>query len=150
MTQNFRPELSGEPGYLTSQIGPNQYRVFKVDPAVEPVVVLAKHVVQNGVCDCEGFKHRAKCRHVEMVQWKPKGVDRMTARADVTHVVNSWGDRFSRVVFGEYEFSGPDEEVVLAVKLKAYGKPIEFQGVKHYRITGITKAGTFVVMEIEE
>lgn len=144
----FRNELSAEAGYLTSQTGPNQYTVYKVDPTTDPVNVLAKHAVINGVCDCEGFKHRMKCRHVEMIQSRPKPVNRAIARADASEVISSWGDRFERMVFDDYEFTDAEETLVKTVKIKAHGKPIHFDGVDHFRITGITKAGTWVVVDI--
>lgn len=144
----FQPELSGEPGYLTSQIAPNNYKVSKVDPITDPVKVLAQHNVINGLCDCEGFKHRLQCRHVQMIQGRPKPVDRATARADAGELIRSWGDRFDRMVFDDYEFEDAEEQLVKTVKIKAYGAPISFDGVDHFKITGITKAGTFIVVEI--
>ena len=146
--RRMKAELHAEAGYLTSQTGENKYRVFKIDPTTESPTILAQHDIANGVCDCAGFKHRSKCRHVDMIQWRPKGIDRIAARSEVTHIINSWADRFDRIVFDEYEFTDADETMVKVVKLKAHGSPISFQGVDHYKITGITKAGVFVVLEI--
>jgi len=148
--KKMKAAIHAEAGYLTSQTGENDYKVFKMEPGAASPTVLKEYTIKNGICSCPGFKHRARCRHVDMVQWRPGGVDRRLARAAVTDFIASWEGQFDRVVFDEYEFKDEEEMLVKVVKLKAHGKPIHFQGVDHYKIVGITKENVFIVVEISE
>lgn len=142
-------EIHGEAGYLLSKVREGEWTVYKTDITSGEVVILAKYVVRDATCTCEGFQHRKDCRHVKMVYGRPKGVDRATARRDVQEIIASWLDRFDRITFDDYVFEDAEEQVVKAVKLKAHGRPILLDGVEHHKITGITRAGTFVEVSIQ-
>ena len=141
-------EMHAEAGYLTCKVKEGEWTVYKMDLSTGEPVVAGKHTVRDGSCDCEGFKHRKDCRHVKLIYEKPKGVDRATARADAAEIINTWQDRFDRLSFNEYVFMDPEETLVKVVKVNAYGRPIEFEGRKFDKITGITRAGTFVEVSI--
>jgi hypothetical protein len=143
-------ELMVEPGYLFSQVGPNHWKVLKVDPTTTPISILARHEVKQGTCDCEGFKHHLKCRHVAVVQANPPLSNRAHARHAVADILESWQEiaNFSRLVFDEYEFADAEEEQIRSVRITAHGTPIMVDGVQHSRITGVTKSGVHVIVRI--
>ncbi len=143
-------ELHSEAGYLIREGSAGEWKIYKMDcsdPGPE-AVILARYTVKDGKCDCEAGKHGKECRHIKLAYDRPKGVGRAVARADAAEIVSAWGDRFARITFDDYVFEDPDEQVVKCVRLKALGRPIEFDGASFSKITGITRAGTFVEVNI--
>ncbi len=70
-----------EPAYVISEQGEGSWRVFKVD--LSTLTILAEHAVSNGRCDCEGWKHNMKCRHLQMAFGMYPVVTRAQARKAV-------------------------------------------------------------------
>lgn len=141
-------EMHAEAGYLVWKVREGEWIVYKMDLSTGEPVIEGRHTVRDGVCDCEGFKHRKDCRHIKLIYEKPTGVDRATARADAAEIINSWQDRFDRMTFDDYVFMDAEETLVKCVKIIAQGRPIEFDGKSFTKITGITRAGTFVEVSI--
>jgi hypothetical protein len=141
-------EKGVEPGYVTVKKTESETVVLKLDLSGTEAAVLARHVVRDGQCDCLGFTHRKDCRHVQLVYARPRGVDRQTAREAAAEVIHAWEPWFSRLVFDDYLFADPDEQVVKGVRLRGRGKPVIVEGVEHKRIVGIHDK-TFVELLLE-
>jgi hypothetical protein len=143
-------KLKIDPGYIVSEIGPNQFKVYKLDFSPSPdgyINVEKAYSVIQGVCDCEGFKHRLRCRHVDLIRNRPKTVSRLEARVAAVEIMESWEWRFDRIVFDEFVFE-EDSDDIREVKLKAWGKPIIFDGRNHNKLTGVAKNGAFVILDV--
>ncbi len=138
-----------EPAYIISQEGEGKWRVFKIDLA--ETSILAEHVVSNGRCDCKGWQHNMKCRHLQMVFNMYPTVTRGEARKAAAEVISSWEDVFERIMFDDYVFDGPEEEGVKLVRLKARGESIGVEGVDkkpHRRIFAVRKS-VFIEVTVE-
>lgn len=138
-----------EPAYVISEQGEGSWRVFKVD--LSTLTILAEHAVSNGRCDCEGWKHNMKCRHLQMVFGMYPVVTRAQARKAAAEVIEEWQEQFERIVFDDYLFDGPEEEGVRLVKLKANGESIGVEGVDkkpHKRLFAVRK-GVFIEVSIQ-
>lgn len=138
-----------EPAYVISEEGTGKWRVFKVD--LGEMSVIAEHVVSNGRCDCEGWKHNMKCRHLQMVFNMYPIVTRGQARKAASEVISMWEDQFERLIFDDYIFDGPEEEGVKLVRLKARGESIGVQGVdkKPHRRLFAVRRGVFIEVTVE-
>ena len=138
-----------EPAYVITEEGTGKWRVFKVD--LEGMDVLAEHSVSNGRCDCKGWEHNMKCRHLQMVFNMYPTVTRAQARKAAAEVISMWEGAFERIMFDDYVFDGPEEEGVKLVKLKARGESIGVQGVdkKPHRRLFAVRRGVFIEVTIE-
>jgi hypothetical protein len=138
-----------EPAYLITEEAPGKWKVFKVD--LGAMTVIKEHEVSNGRCDCEGWKHNAKCRHLQMVFNMLPTVTRAAARKAASEVIEAWQGFFERIIFDDYVFDGPEEEGVRLVKLRARGQSVGVEGVDkkpHRRLLAVRK-GVFVEVKIE-
>jgi hypothetical protein len=135
-----------EPAYIVQEDGEGRWKVYKVD--LDAMSVLAKHVVSSGRCDCEGWKHNMKCRHLQMVFSLYPTTDRKTARKAASEVIHSWEDKFSRIIFDDYVFVDAEEEEVRTIRLKARGEPISLEGKISKRLFAVRR-GVFIEVSIE-
>jgi len=141
--------LTMEPAYVINDEGSGKWRVFKV--RLDTMEVESEHVVSNGRCDCKGWQHNMKCRHLQMVFNMYPVVDRGTARKAAAEVVESWEGQFERLIFDDYVFDGPEENGVRLVKLKARGESIGIEGVdkKPHRRLFAVRRGVFIEVTVE-
>jgi hypothetical protein len=135
-----------EPAYIVQEDGDGRWKVYKVD--LDTMSVLAKHVVSGGRCDCEGWKHNMKCRHLQMVFTLYPTTDRKTARKAASEVIRSWEEKFNRILFDDYVFVDAEEEVIRTIHLKAKGEPISLEGKIFKRLFAVRR-GVFIEVSIE-
>lgn len=138
-------------GYLLSKIDEAECRVLKVEVREDGSSgIVGRHTVKRGKCDCKGFEHRLDCRHVKLVHHRQDPFDRAKARsvvADTIEKLETWPE-FDRVVLDGYETDGEDDSRARLAILRAWGRPFEFDGVKHWKILGWTK-GVVIEVRIE-
>ncbi len=132
-------------GYLLSEVDRNVWRVVKLDPVGRKVE--ATYTVDHGSCGCRGFESHLDCRHVKMVQHRPVATTRKKARRAATEVIESLEGLFDTVIDG-YDLEDGDEDKVLQVRLRARGRPIDFDGRRHWMILGVRK-GVYVRVQID-
>lgn len=155
-TTKPEPELHAVwEGYLLSKEDESTWTVlkFKDDPENAGVpIVEAKHVVKHGKCDCKGFEHRLDCRHVKMVQHRHEAVDRKTARQAASRLVDrleEWPE-IDRMVLDGYETDGEDDTRVRRVLIRAWGRPVEVEGVQYRTMLGMMKPNVLIEVRIGE
>ena len=68
--------------------GMTEMRKIEIAEGVPKMV--ASHVVGRGGCDCQGFKHRMACRHLDMLSGLKAAVPRSIARAAISEVASEW------------------------------------------------------------
>ena len=139
------------PGYVYTKTGQNQFRILKIDFGTDPVSVEARYSVNQGICDCTGFKYNMKCKHTQMILGQTPTCDRATARKAANFIITSLQDipNFERIVFDDYEFVDDTEEEVKAVKLSIKGTPVQFDNLSFDRIIGVVD-GCLVIATIEK
>ena len=149
-----KPELHATwDGYLLSKEDEATWTVLKVDldkPADQ--VVVARHIVKRGKCDCKGFEHRLDCRHVKMIQHRHEAVDRTAARQAVSRIIDrieQWPE-IDRLVLDGYETDGEDDSRVRRAIIRAWGRPLEVEGTKYWKIIGLMKPNVLIEVRIEE
>ncbi|HUU21978.1 MAG TPA: SWIM zinc finger family protein [Phycisphaerae bacterium] len=133
-------------GYLLSEVARNVWQVVKLDP--QSMAVESTYRVDHGSCECRGFKSHLDCRHVKMVQHRPVATTRKKARQAATEVIESLEGPFDTVIDG-YDLEDEDEDRVLQVRLRARGRPIVFDGRKHWTVLGVRK-GVYVRVNIDD
>lgn len=114
--------------------------------------VEARHVVRRGKCDCKGFEHRLDCRHLKMVQHRHEAVDRKVARQAVWRLIarlETWPE-IDRLVLEGYETDGEDDTLVRRAVVRAFGRGVEIEGTKYWKIFGLVKPNVLVEVRIEE
>lgn len=139
---SHRVTLKIIPGYGLSHIGENEWKVLKVDLSTNPITVLERYHIKGGQCECKGFAHRKDCRHLQMARGVCPSVDKKTARAVATEVMNEWDGIFRRMMIDDYVYDSVNSDaegnpMVKSVKLVANGKPLLLDGIDHTKIWGI-------------
>jgi hypothetical protein len=147
-----RVTFKAVPGYALSHIGENEWKVLKIDPK-DSKTILERYHIRGGQCECKGFAHRGDCRHVQMTLGGCDSVDKKTARAAATEIMNAWSDMFRRMLIDHYvedpvKSDTEGKPLVKCVKLIANGRPLNCDGIDHNRIWGIHNK-TLIEIDIE-
>ena len=137
-------------GYIRKVLPNGGYEVIKLEfRDGGEYEIVTRHQIINGICDCEGFQHRKKCRHVTMCRDRDNAapVSRRMARKAMQAVMNGLQGQFDEIEFAGYDFVDEEEEMVTKVNLVAYGSPYNIDGESWPVISGI-RDGAWVEIEI--
>jgi hypothetical protein len=110
--------------YFIVSLQDGSRRLLKGEPFRGRVIVVANHLIGDGGCDCQGFKYRNDCRHVEMLAGRGQPVDRRTARVAIADFVRLWESILSPLFLEGYEFVDADERLVRKVRMRSRRPPL--------------------------